>query len=330
MRGKLGISILLVIICLSAFAAYSFAEEKFPTRPVYMIVGHKPGGAIDLSARALAMIAGEYLNDQPLVVVNKPGAQTMLAAKFVVSSKPDGHTLLMGWGGSTHVFRAHITKMPVDIFKDFKPVISVTKLSGCLAVPANSHFKNMNDLVSYARKHPGKLSWTYPGGKGIHYINGRDFIRVAKIDVTEIPYSGGVGARNAVAGGHVDYGLFATFLAPEMVAAAKIRVLGICTEERSPLFPDFPTFDEQGYDIINDIGGQIVAAPAGTPDWKIRILHDAFKKCMEHKAFKTFLKKVGMEPNYLGPEDALKSARELDQKYAKLIEQVGIEVFRAK
>ena len=329
MRGKLGISIL-VIICLSAFVAYSFAEEKFPTRPVYMIVGHKPGGSTDLSARALAMVLGERLNNQPLVVVNKPGAQAMLAAKFVASSKPDGYTLLMGWGGSTHVFRAHVAKMPVDIFKDFKPIISVTKFSGCLAVPGNSPFKDLNDLVSYARKHPGKLSWTYPGGKGSHYINGRDFIRVTKIDVTEIPHSGGVGARNAVAGGHVDFGLFATFLAPEMVAAGKLGILGICTEERSPLYPALPTFKEQGYDIINVLGGQMAAAPAGTPDWKIKILHDAFKKCMEHKAFKAFLKKIGMEANYLGPEDALKSARAMDKKYAKLIEQVGVEAFKTK
>jgi tripartite-type tricarboxylate transporter receptor subunit TctC len=327
MRGKLGISIL-VIVCLTAVAAYSFAEEKFPTRPVYLLVGHKPGGSTDLSARALAMVLGDRLNNQPLVVVNKPGAQTMLAAKFVATSKPDGHTLLMGWGGSTHVFRAHIRKMPVDVFKDFKPIISVTKFSGCLAVPGNSPFKNLNDLVSYARKNPGKLNWTYPGGKGSHYINGRDFIRLTKIDVTEVPSSGGVGARNDVAGGHVDFGLFATFLAPEMVAVGKMRILGIATEERSPLYPDSPTFKEQGYDIINVKGGHMAAAPAGTPDWKIKILHDAFKKCMEHKAFTTFLKKVGMEADYLGSEDALKSALAMDKKYAKLIEEVGVEAFK--
>jgi tripartite-type tricarboxylate transporter receptor subunit TctC len=329
MRGKLGISIL-VIICLSAFAAYSFAEEKFPTRPVYMIVGYPPGGSTDLAARGLAMVAGEYLNDQPLVVVNKTGAQGMLAAKSVASSKPDGHTLLMGWGGPDMVFKMHIAKMPFDVFKDFTPVISVTTFSGCVAVPANSPFKNLNDLVSHARKHPGKLSWSHAGRGGSHYINGRDFVRITKIDAAEIPYLGGVQARNSVAGGHVDCSFFATFLAPEMVAAGKIRVLGICTEERSPLFPDFPTFKEQGYDLINSAGMRMVGAPAGTPDWKIRILHDAFKKCMEHKAFKAFLSKVGMEENYRGPEDALKLAREMSQKYAKLIEQVGIEAFRAK
>ena len=75
---------------------------------------------------------------------------------------------------------------------------------------------------------------------------------------------------------------------------------------------------------------KMVAAPAGTPDWKIRILHDAFKKCIEHKAFKTFLKKIGMETNYRTPEDVLKYAREMDQKYAKLIEQIGIEAFKTK
>ena len=329
MRGKLGISIL-VIICLIASAAYSFAEEKFPTRPVYMIVGHNPGGSTDMSARGLAMVLGECLNNQPLVIVNKPGAQQMLAFKFVASSKPDGYTLIMGWGGPDTVFRAHVAKMPVKIFKDFKPIIGVTAFSGCLAVPANSAFKNLNDLVGYARKHPGKLSWTYPGGKGAHYINGRDFIRTTKIDVTEIPYSGGVQARNAVAGRHVDFGVFATFLAPEMVAAGKMRILGICTEKRSPLYPDLPTFEEQGYDIINATGVKMVAAPAGTPDWKIRILHDAFKKCIEHQAFKRFLKKVGMEANYRTPEDVLKYAREMDQKYAKLIEQIGIEAFKTK
>jgi tripartite-type tricarboxylate transporter receptor subunit TctC len=276
------------------------------------------------------MVLGEYLNNQPLVIANKPGAQTMLAAKFVASSKPDGYTLLMGWGGPDTVFRMHVAKMPVDIFRDFKPVIGVTTFSGCGAVPANSPFKDLNDLVSYARKHPGELSWTYPGGRGAHYINGRDFIRNSKIDVTEVPYSGGVQARNAIAGGHVDFGFFATFLAPEMVAAGKMRILGIFTEKRSPLFPDFPTFKEQGYDTINATGVKMVAAPAGTPDWKIRILHDAFKKCIEHKAFKSFLKKVGMEKNYRSPEEALKYAREMSQKYAELIEQIGTEAFKTK
>ncbi|UCG65389.1 MAG: hypothetical protein JSW12_22880 [Deltaproteobacteria bacterium] len=106
--------------------------------------------------------------------------------------------------------------------------------------------------------------------------------------------------------------------------------MGICTEKRSPMFPDFPTFKEQGYDIINTTGVKMVAAPAGTPDWKIRILHDAFKKCMEHEAFETFLKKVGMEINYRSPEEALKYAREMNQKYAKLIEQIGVEAFKTK
>lgn len=321
-----GVVVLGLLLALGA--GLTAAEEEFPTGPIYIIVGYGPGGGTDVPARALAMVAPEYLNNQPLVVVNKTGGAGMLAPKFVAAAKPDGYTLLMGWGGTDYTLRRHVTDVPFDMYEDFKPVITVCQYSGCVAVPGNSPFKSLDDLVDYARAHPGELSWGHTARGGEHHANGVDFITKTGIDVTEIPYHGGPETRNAVAGGHVDLAFFATFLAPEMVAEGMIRVLGVCTEERSPFYPDYPTFKEQGYDSINAPGIKMVAAPAGTPDWKIQILHDAFKKCMEHRAAVKFMETMRLRLTYLNPEDSLKLARKMDQKYAKLVEQLGVEKLR--
>ena len=324
--GRVTLCALLAISLLLAFNGGSIAaKEEFPVKPIYMLVGYPPGGSTDSTARGLAMVAPEYLNNQPVVVVNKAGAAGQLAPKFVATSEPDGYTLLMGWGGVPYVFRKE--ELPYDPFKDFKPVISVAVHSVALAVPADSPFKNLDDLVKHAREDPGELTWAHTGRGSEHHLDGVDFIVRTGIDVVEIPYLGGVQTRNAVAGGHVDFGLLATFLTPEMVADGKIRVLGICTEERSPLFPDYPTFKEQGYDSVNIQGVKMVAVPADTPDWKIQILHDAFKKCMEHPAFQKYMKLTRLVPNYLDPKESLEFVREMDKRFTELIEQIGIESF---
>ena len=115
---------LTIVVCLAFIGpAGMAAADDFPSKPIYMIVGYNPGGGTDMNARALASAATEYLNNQPLVIVNKPGAQGLLGPKFVATAKPDGYTLSMGWGNSEFSFGQYLMNIPFD-WKKFKPIIA--------------------------------------------------------------------------------------------------------------------------------------------------------------------------------------------------------------
>lgn len=322
-----GIILMFLAVTIIGNPSLALAEKKFPSKPIYMVVGYKPGGGTDLPARGLASVAPEFLNNQPLIVVNKPGSSGMIASKFVANADPDGYTLLMGWGNTEYTFRRHLQKLPVDVFKDYEPVVMVATYSSCVIVSADSPFKKLDDLVAYARKNPGKLKWGHTGRGGEHHANALDFVRITGIDAVEIPYDGGPETRAAAAGKHVDFAFLATFLTPSLVSAGQIRVLGIGLPERDKeFFPGYPTFKEQGYNIINTTACKAVAAPAGTPKGIIEDLHQRFKKAMEHRAFKRFLSKTGLNWAYMNPEDTLGYVKNLDQKYGKMVRELGLKL----
>ena len=307
---------LLVVSVSSALAGNE--QATFPDKPIYIIVGAGPGGGSDIPARALAASAPEFLNNQPVIVVNRPGSNGMVAAKYVANQAPDGYTLLMGWGGPEYTFGRHVQKLPIDLFNDFKPVTGVISYSSCIAVPSSSPFKTLNDLVEYAKKNPGKLTWTHTGKAGTHWINGANFFKLANIKLTEVPNAtGGANARNMVAGGHVDVGFFATFLA-KPVLGDKLRILAVAFPQRDGIVPDVPTFQEEGYDIANAYDIKLLAASAGTPDWKIKRLFEGFKKAMDSTSFKSIVENANFTTLGLDPEETLKLVEDKDDQFGKL------------
>ncbi len=307
-------------LCLAAFGLAGIAgAADFPSKPIYLIVGYNPGGGTDMNARALASAATEYLNNQPLVIVNKPGAQGLLGPKFVATSKPDGYTLSLGWGNSEFTFGQYLMNIPFD-WKKFKPVIAVNALTSCLAVPANSPFKTAQELVDFAKKNPGKLKWTHTGRGSFNHANGLDLMRVTGIKMTEVPNVGGAKTRNLVAGGHVDCAFFASFLA--LSVPDKVRVLGIAYPERDPAFPKVPTFKEMGINIMDAHGLFGIGAPAGTPDDRVKTLYEAFKKTMDHKAFKRIAQSLGFVPLAWGPEKFAAAIDKDSKNYGELAKKL--------
>ena len=314
----LSLALALALVGLTTVATVH--ADEFPSKPIYMIVGYNPGGGTDMNARALAAASAEFFNNQPLIIVNKPGAQGMLGPKYVASSKPDGYTLSMGWGNSEFTFGQYLMKIPFDFKKDFKPVIACNALTSCLAVPADSPFKTVDELVDFAKKNPGKLKWTHTGRGSFNHANGLDLMRTTGIQMTEMPNVGGSKTRNLVAGGHVDCAFFASFLA--LAVPDKVRLLGIAYPERDPAFPNVPTFDEQGYNIMNAHGLFGIGAPAGVPDDKIQILYQAFKKTMEHKACQRISSSLGFIPLGWGPEKFMAAIEKDSRNYGELAEKL--------
>ena len=310
-----------LVVCLSLVlsSGIAAASDDFPSKPVNLIVGFNPGGGTDMNARALAAAATEYLNNQPLIIVNKPGAQGLLGPKFVSTSKPDGYTLALGWGNAEFTFGQYLMKIPFE-WKKMKPVIALNALTSCLAVPADSPFQTVQDIVDFAQKNPGKLKWTHTGRGSANHANGLDFIVSTGIEVTEVPNSGGAKTRNLVAGGHVDFAFFASFLA--MSAPDKVRVIGMAYPERDPAFPDVKTFDEMGFKIMNAFGLFGIAAPADTPDEKVQALTTAFKKATEHKAYKKIVSSLGFIALGWEPAKFIATVEQQSINYGRLAESL--------
>ncbi|MEM9683912.1 MAG: tripartite tricarboxylate transporter substrate-binding protein, partial [Pseudomonadota bacterium] len=146
-----------------AIAGISAAQAAdFPRKPVTVVVGYAAGGGTDSYARALASVAPEFLNLQPLIVVNKPGGSGIPAAKFVADSKPDGHTIYLASSGAFY-FSTQFRKAPVDPFKDFKIVCQVGRLLPAVFVPKDSPITSAKQLVSEAQANPGKMRFATPG-----------------------------------------------------------------------------------------------------------------------------------------------------------------------
>ncbi len=314
------------ILLLSAFAIAigCSTNDSYPKQPITIVVPNAQGGANDIMARLMIASGENKIKNQPIIIVNKPGGNEVVGFSYVAKSKPDGYTLIMGWGGSTSTFARQVSDLPYDPFKDFTPVIGTASFSQCLAVSADSPFKTLDELVKYAKEHPGELRWTHSAVNGLHYLLGLDFFKKADIKLTEVVNTeGGAAARNLVASKSVDVGIFATFLAKGF--ENKIRLLAICDDQRDPIMKNIPLFSELGYEVANVSECKMIAAPAGTPKEIIDILYKSFKAMLESESCKKAFGDLGYTIRAWNPEQCLEAAKKLDSMYAQIIEDFNIK-----
>lgn len=244
---------------LSAFHAQA---QQFPTKPVTIIVPLSPGGATDILARTLATPMEKFFG-QPVIVENKPGADTRIGARFVASAPPDGHTIgiLSGSSVSWPLF----TKDPgVDMFKDFTPLGRI--VDGQLIIVANvkTPFNTMREMLDYAKKNPGKVTWSLPTRSGEPALYGYLIRAKAGVEMLDVNYKGSAPQSTAVISGEVDIGQFAPGRVQAMLAANQVKVLAISGNSRHPQFPNVPTMKEVGVDGIKNYDFGLFSA-ANTP-----------------------------------------------------------------
>src|SRR4051812_3803742 len=244
-------------------SAAALAAESYPTRPIRIIVPFPPGGLSDGLARYFALGLVEQ-NGQQVIVENRPGAGTTLAADVVAKSAPDGYTLFFQ-DITTHGINAGIyRKLPYDTLKDFAPVAmaSASPLVLCIhpSIPANS----VKELIAIARSRPGEINYGSSGSGAILHLAAELFKKLAAVDLVHVPYKGSPPAVTALLQGEVAI-VFATTgsVIPHM-EAGKVRALAVSTAQRSPLLPNLPAIAETvpGYDVRLY---QAILAPGQTP-----------------------------------------------------------------
>jgi tripartite-type tricarboxylate transporter receptor subunit TctC len=272
-------ALLTVLVSCAALA------QPWPAKPVRIVVAYPPGGGIDVMARQIAeRLTGAW--GQPVVVENKPGANTIVATDSVAKSTPDGYTVLMTTDASFSINPHLYAKLPFDPRRDFIPVTMLVLLQQLLvahpSLPANS----LDELIKLARANPGSINYASYGSGSQPHLAGEMLKNKAGIDLVHVPYKGISLAVPAVMAGEVQltFAGIATSAAP--LKAGRIKALAIGGAQRSPLFPQVPTFTELGYPEVETHAWFGLFLPAGAPREAVTRLHQDTKKLLEEPGFR--------------------------------------------
>jgi len=300
------------------------SAQDYPNRPVRLIVAFAPGGATDFTARIIADRVQSILG-QPIAVENKPGANGAIGAEYVAKSDPDGYTLFFTTVGAVAINPALRADLPYDPLKDFAAVGKAAVNSTILVVNADMKISSARELAELARRKPGSITIGITGRGAISDLGRQLFEDAAGIKLQEVPYRGAAPAITDMLAGHLD-GLFGdvpTIMG--QVRAGKLKALAATSTERSDIFPDVPTFVEEGFAGVVGDNWAGVLAPAGTPAPVIAKLNAALVAALNDPELRSRLHNAGTTPAPSTPEEFEKYLREENARWGKVIRDKGIK-----
>ncbi len=274
--------ILTAAISVASGAMSPAQAETYPSRAIKIIVPYPPGGTSEILARSLAEKLGENLG-QNVVVENVGGASGTIGAGRVANAEPDGYTLLFGYSTQVTIVPVLRKSLPYDPIKSFAPIGGVARFSFLMTANANMPFKTLPELVSYAKEHPGKVSYATPGvGTTTHMIG--ELLQMDQgIKLLHVPYRGGALAINDYVAGRVNiYWDAAAPLLP-WVEKGTIIPLAVTSDKRLPDLPNVPTVAEAGMPDLNVSVWTALYAPAGTPPDVVAKLQTELQKVLKDK-----------------------------------------------
>ena len=299
------------------------AHAAWPEKPVTIVVPFPPGGSTDnvariLSARFQSQFGGSF------VVDNRPGAAGMIGAAAAKRAPADGYTLFVSSLGP-FVIGPHLVKSAgYDPLKDFDYISVAVQAPNVLAVPANSQFKTLQDVIAYEKANPNKITFASAGNGTSDHLTAELFWQQTNTTGLHIPYKGGAPALNDLLGNQVDATFMNVNTAVPHIKAGKLRALAITSGKRSPILPDVPTMEELGYKGVTVYSWQAIAAPKGLPaDIKSK-LHAAVVAAMNDPAVKPKLQELGFEIVANTPEQFTAFQAAEFQRWKKVIQTGNI------
>jgi tripartite-type tricarboxylate transporter receptor subunit TctC len=298
--------------------ALSAQAQGFPTKPVTLIVPWPAGGSTDIYFRKLGEVAARHLG-QPLVIDNKPGGSGMNGpATMAKTARPDGYTISQL---AISAFRVpHMQKVDWDPISDFTYIIGLAGYTFGVVVRADSPFKTFQDLLTYARANPGKLSYATPGtGTSLHLAM-EEVAAKAGVQFLHIPFKGYADGAIALMGGHVMVQVDSTGWAKQVDSGAQ-RLLATLGDKRTRW--GAPTVKELGVDTVSNSPFGLVG-PKGMPREVVKVLHDAFKKSLDDPEYLKVLAQLDQPAWYRSSEDYARWAVDMLKAERATIERVGL------
>jgi len=307
----------ILVFVLGIFISFSFAEEKWPNKPIRLIIGYGAGGSADLSARMLAPILEKELG-QKIVCENKPGGAGTVAASLTATQKPDGYQLFT-LVTAPAVLTPHMQDLPFNPLEDFSLISRYAIWQYGLAVRSDSPWKTFDDFIKFAKENPGKVSYSLSGAGNPQHLVMERLGLINGIEWKAIPFKSGPEASAACMGGHTSV-IAGT---SEQITTGDMRVLVSFDEERNEAFPDAPTLKELGYDIVAPslLG---IAGPAGIPEPIVEKLDQAIKKALDDPKFIDLMKKIKFKIAYLDHKEFRKQLELVYKEQGELIKKIGL------
>jgi tripartite-type tricarboxylate transporter receptor subunit TctC len=313
------------LLVLALAAAPLLGQERYPSKPVRLIVPFAPGGSTDIFARLIADRLGAPLG-QAVVVENRAGAAGNIGAEIVARSAPDGYTVLMATTGVMAINNALYRSMTYDAAKDFDPVIFVASITNVLIVPPELPARSVAELIALARREPGKLSFASSGAGSSTHMSAELFKSLSGTDILHIPYKGSGQALPDLMSGRVSMMFENMPGAVSHIKAGKVRALAVTGLRRSSALPEIPTVAESGVAGYESLSWSGIAAPAGTPRSALERLNRDINAILATPDMRQKLAEQGAEAIGGPPEAFGEHIRAEREKWSRLIRANNIVV----
>jgi len=305
---------------------FAIGQDRYPSKPIALVVGLAAGGATDLSARALGKVLERILN-QPVIVANKPGASGVISFQYIKNSLADGYTLAVSTTGGLLI--THLKEVPYEFFSDFTHLIQISVLPAGLAVNSDSPWKTLKEFVEYAQKNPGKVKYASTEYASMGHILSEQMALQNGFKWVHVPFPGDTPAATALLGKHVDAMVLGTVAWGPFVKAGRFRLLAVHTEKRIKEFPDVPTFTEAGCKLVNPVTANYgIMAPKGLPSDVKEILLSALRQAWKDEEFQGALEKLSIMPVYREGEDLVRFLREWEKETVSVMKQIGLKIIK--
>ena len=318
------LTIVASLFTLAAVAAPTFAQSDWPSRPIRIILPSGPGGTSDIFMRLLSDNLSKTLG-QPVVVDNKPGAGGTLAATLAAQAEPDGYTLMMN-SVATHAIGPAMYKLKFDPEKNVTAVAQLAYSANILYVRKDSPFKNVRELITYAKANPGKLNYASSGAGTSLHLAAVEMSLLFGLDMVHIPYNGAAPAMQAVLSGDAAFSFENSMSIMGQIRGGSVAPLAVTTSRRIPQLANVPTMIEsgaQGFDISSWFG---IVAPGGTPKPIVDKVAAAFERALKDPQIADQINKLGADPQFMLPAEFHAYMKSERQKWAAIVKASGATV----
>jgi tripartite-type tricarboxylate transporter receptor subunit TctC len=305
-----------------AAAPAALAQQRYPTKPIRMVVPFAPGGGTDTQARAIAQRLSQSLG-QTVVVDNRPGAGGSIGAEIVVRAEPDGYTLIMVSG--SYGANAVLYKLRYDPIADIQPIALIGTTGLVLSVHPSVPARSVKEFIAYAKANPGKLNYGSAGTGGLGHLAGEVFKLDAGVNFIHVPYKGSAPTMTALLAGEVQLSFSSMVPSIPHVKAGRLRGLGVTTPTRSPAIPDVPAIAETlpGFEVIHWYG---LWGPKGLPRPILERWNAEVGRVLQLEDVKKRLAAEGMVPGGGSPESFAKFLRTQIEKWRRVVKEANIKI----
>ena len=319
--------------CLSALACVLLAgtqwiptalAQGYPVRPIRIIAPFPPGGGADIILRALGPRMAQALG-QPVIIDNHAGGGGTIGTKLAAAATPDGYTLVLGLTGTLAINPGLYPDLSYDPQKDFTPVALLATGANVLVAHPGLGIRSIDELIAYAKLHPGKLTYASSGVGGAPHLAGVLLGSMAGVELVHIPYKGGAQATADLLGGHVSLMFAGLGAAISNIQSGKLRALGVASPGRSSLLPDVPAIGESlpGFSAVTWFG---ILAPSGTPAPIVARLSEVILEIAASRDFARQLEVEGYEVSAGSPQAFATLIASDKAKWADIIRKTGATI----